>query len=582
MHSASRHRRMLVHGAVYGAAAALSLAMARPGGGFAIFWIATALQVSWLLPRHPAQWWPTLGASALANMLATGLFGLGWPAAAPLALANGSEAIVTALAIRWAYRRFGGFTSTPSVAVTCLAGCIAGPAAGLAPALLGSRLALDAPLAGLSFQWMVSHALGFVAVFPLAGMVMLSRVSNVALLPPPGRRLRAACALLAVAAAGALCFGQSQAPALFLPVLVMMYTIVLTDLVVAAAGLAMLLAMGLVSALLGTGPFHLLAADIGERILFLQFYTACLALTAMPLAVLLERRRHLFSALAESETRYRLLADFSTDIIMVTSMRGEIRYISPSVRQLGDWDPELLVGSATDALIAPRHRAEVAKVHHSVARNPGTTGSAEFLGVTRDGGVRWVEAQMRAIQREDGSIDGVCSVVRDISARKRKEAELEAVALTDPLTKLASRRAFELFIGKNPPTGESFIALFSIDDLERVGREFGTEAGDALLQCFGRAARAAVRQNDYAARTGLDEFVLHIQDTTFAQAELISSRLQAAFADEVRQVLPEAGHVRASVGLSRLDGPLAAVLRRAGTALYEARIEGEDDAAVAA
>jgi diguanylate cyclase (GGDEF)-like protein/PAS domain S-box-containing protein len=430
-------------------------------------------------------------------------------------------------------------------------------------------------------EWLLAHGLGFVAIFPTAGLLAQARLRHRRVLPTPEQRRTAALSLGAVLAAGALCFGQASVPMLFLPILAIMYTMVLTDLLVSALGLVALLAMGIASAFFGFGPLGLLADQPAERYLFLQFYTACVSLTAMPIAVMLERRRAMHAVLAESEARYRLLADFSTDIIMVTGNRGEIRYISPSIRQLGDYDPQALVGKTTDALIASQHRAEIAEAHRGVLLRPGTTASVEFLGVTRSSGMRWFESHMRAIQREDGSVDGVCSIVRDISHRKRREAELRAVALTDPLTNLANRRAFDLFMGGSED-GEGFVALFDLDNFKAVNDTWGHDAGDRVIQAFARAARGAVRDSDLVARIGGEEFAIHLHDATLAQARVVCERIRAALGEEAANLAPEVGSVTASVGISRFEGPLAAVMRRADAALYRAKAQGRDRMAIAA
>ena len=574
--------RVLTLGVVYGAGAALSVSLSRLSGGFAMLWISTALLIPILLTLPPRRWWPSLLACAGASMVVTGLLGLGWQAAPFLALANCAEAVVAALVIRWAHARFGSYVSPRWMLATYAGGALLAPAAsGMIAASV--RAADGAPfLANLS-EWTLSHALGFVAIFPCAALLVRAHVRDQRVLPPPGQRRAAILALSAVALGGLICFGQAQAPMLFLPLLVVMYTMALTDIVISALGLTILLAMGVASVAFGIGPLQVVAATPAERYLFLQFYTACISLTAMPIAILLERRRRLHLELAESEARYRLLADFSTDIIMVTGMRGEIRYVSPSISQLGDYDPGSLLGTPGADLIAPRHLDEVAAAHRLVLAQPGRTASVEFLGLTRAGTPRWFETRIRAIQRDDGKVDGVCSIIRDIAHRKRQEAELKAVALTDPLTNLANRRAFEMFYAAGEGGKRtSFVALFDLDRFKRVNDRFGHETGDKVLKAFARAARGVVRENDLIARIGGDEFALHLAAATLPQAQLICERICASFGEETARIGAELGPITASVGMSSADGPLAAVLRRADAALYEAKGKGRNQLSIAA
>ena len=574
---------MILPGLVYGAAAAFSIALTRADRGLAMFWIATALLVPVLIARPVRRWWPTLAACWVASAAVTGTLGLGWQLAPFLATANCAEAAIAALLLRAAHRRYHSYTPLPWLGLAFVVGGLVAPVLSGLIATAAIVWLTERSAAGVLGDWMLSHGLGFVSLFPMAGLLAQARMRRRSILPEPGRRLTAAASLAAVIAAGTICFGQSAVPMLFLPILVLMYTMVLTDLTVSAVGLLVLVAMGIGSAYLGIGPLRLVAVAPADRFLFLQFYIVCVALTAIPIALMLEKRRTLFATLAESEARYRLLADFSTDIIMVTGNRGEIRYISPSIRQLGDYDPASLIGKGTDTLIAPQHHAEIEQAHLEVLRNPGATASVEFLGITRSNGMRWFESHMRGIVREDGSIDGVCSIVRDISTRKRRESELRAVALTDPLTNLANRRAFDMFMASaTTDDGESYVALFDLDHFKRVNDDFGHATGDIVIKAFARAARSVLRDSDLVARIGGEEFAVHLQDTTLAQARLVCERIRAAFVHQAQLTAPEVGPVSASVGISLCDGPLVRVLRRADAALYKAKANGRNCLAIAA
>lgn len=548
-----------------------------------MFWIATALLVPVLATRPVHRWWPTLAGCWIASAMITGTIGLGWTLAPFMATANLAEAAIVALLMRAAHPHYKSDLSLPWLGVTFVAGGVVAPfVSGLfASAAIG--LVTGQSAIGVLGNWMLSHGLGFLCLFPVAGLISHARIRHNSLLPEPGKRLPACVALVGVTAAGALCFGQSSMPMLFLPIVVLMYTMVLTDIKVSAAAMLLLVVMAIGSAFMGLGPLRPMTLAPADRFLFLQFYILCVSLTAIPIALMLEKRRAMFATLAESEARYRLLADFSTDIIMVSGNNGEIRYISPSIRQLGDYDPNALVGTATEALIAPQHRAEMAEAYLQVLRNPGATASIEFLGITRSNGLRWFESHMRGIFRDDGSVDGVCSIVRDIAARKRRESELRAVSLTDPLTALANRRAFDVFmVSAIKGDDESYVALFDLDHFKLVNDGFGHATGDLVIQAFARAARGILRDTDLVARIGGEEFAIHLPDTTLAQTRLICERIRAAFVHEGQMVAPQVGPVSASVGISLCRGSLEDVLHRADTALYKAKASGRDCLAIAA
>ncbi|MGJ3626798.1 PAS domain S-box protein [Sphingomonas sp. MMS24-JH45] len=65
----------------------------------------------------------------------------------------------------------------------------------------------------------------------------------------------------------------------------------------------------------------------------------------------------------DSRARYRVLADTSTDIILNLNVDGTIRFVSPSIRRLGDYDPADLIGQNANSLIAPEHVDIVRAAH---------------------------------------------------------------------------------------------------------------------------------------------------------------------------------------------------------------------------
>ncbi len=566
--------------AVYGVCAAMSIVLSRFNGGFAVFWVATGVFLPTLLAAPMRRWPALLAGSSLASAAATGLLGLGWAAAPGMVLANLVEVLIGAFAVRWAYARFKTYASVGWILTTYLAGGLLAPlASGLISAGVLSLVAGRGYGTGL-VEWIAAHGLGFLAVFPCAGLIANARQRGLKLMTP-GRSVSSAAMLAAIALTGVVCFGQSRIPLLFVPLMVLMYVMLLCDLAVSAAGLLLLLGIAGAFTYAGLGPLHFITPDRALQFFFLQAYFACMAVTTAPIAVLLERRRRLFAKLAESEARYRVLADFSTDIIMVTNLDGRIRFVSPSISQFGDYDPTALIGTFGAAMIAPDYVPAVEQAHRAVVARPDSTINVEFLGITAGQHLRWFESHLRAVVRSDGTIDGVCSVIRDIGHRKRREAELRAVALTDPLTQLANRRAFEMFVQHE--TGvEGYIALLDLDHFKRINDAFGHDCGDRVLKAFARATRGVLRDDDVAARMGGEEFAVFLADATLAQAKLICGRLTEALAAEAAAEVPVGWRVTASVGLSALDAPLEAVLKRADAALYEAKAAGRDRLAIAA
>jgi PAS domain S-box-containing protein len=128
-------------------------------------------------------------------------------------------------------------------------------------------------------------------------------------------------------------------------------------------------------------------------------------------------RRRAEEALAASEARYRLLAENSTDVIMQIAPDATRTYVSPSIRDLTQYQPEELLGGPHGSLVHPNDRAAWSR-SFARASDDGIS-EVTYRMVRKDGSYIWVEATRRRLP--DGSF--VVSM-RDIEARKRMEDEL--------------------------------------------------------------------------------------------------------------------------------------------------------------
>src|SRR5690606_3802537 len=103
--------------------------------------------------------------------------------------------------------------------------------------------------------------------------------------------------------------------------------------------------------------------------------------------------------------------------------------------------------------------------------------------------------------------------------------------------------------------------------------------GDAVLVGFADLARHSLREGDVLGRWGGEEFLLVLPGASPAQAQQVSSRLQATVRDRLRAVGPVT--FSAGVAAHRGSEPVEALLCRADAALYEAKHAGRDRIALA-
>lgn len=164
-------------------------------------------------------------------------------------------------------------------------------------------------------------------------------------------------------------------------------------------------------------------------------------------------------------------------------------------------------------------------------------------------------------------------------------AEVNLLAVTDPLTRLYNRRYFfnlaRVELERARRYGhELSIIMMDIDFFKRVNDSFGHLAGDEVLVAMTDCLNDTLRQIDLAARYGGEEFVILLPETDLSAAEVTAERLRKSI-DEMR--VPFNGDtvsITVSVGVSGYMGQteidVSKLLDQADRALYAAKEKGRN------
>lgn len=308
-----------------------------------------------------------------------------------------------------------------------------------------------------------------------------------------------------------------------------------------------------------------------DEITFLRIVTETIA-------HVLERSR-LDEALRTSEARFRLLSETAADLVILVGLDGRFHYVSPSSLTLVGFSPNDLVGTAVIEMIHPDDRplawANVQRIlEHGWA--------VSEMRIRRDDGTwMWVANSTSAVRDpETGETVEFRASLRDITDRKRLEAELQHQALHDPLTGLGNRillqRQLEAAVAHDDRFGHVSVMLLDLDGFKHVNDTHGHTAGDEVLRLVAARLRRLTRPTDTIARTGGDEFVLLCPGTDEGTAVRIAQRIIDAIRSplSVGEVTVQLG---VSVGVAHQDGDLAdadGLLIEADRAMYVAKRAG--------
>jgi len=141
-------------------------------------------------------------------------------------------------------------------------------------------------------------------------------------------------------------------------------------------------------------------------------------------------RRRMEKALAESEQRYRMIAEKMTDIVWIADLDLRIVYVSPSIEQVLGFTPEERMAMSVEQQLTPdslaRSLQEMERefVREREGADPDRGANLLLEYYHKDGSTRWMETIMTAIRDEQGVLTGIHGVSRDVTERRRMEKAL--------------------------------------------------------------------------------------------------------------------------------------------------------------
>ena len=165
-----------------------------------------------------------------------------------------------------------------------------------------------------------------------------------------------------------------------------------------------------------------------------------------------------------------------------------------------------------------------------------------------------------------------------------QQQSLQTIALTDALTGLPNRRAAEIRLQEElarvARTGDFFtLSICDLDRFKLINDHYGHKIGDTVLQHAASTLQQQMREGDWIARWGGEEFLIYLHNTNSDQAYQIMDRLRVKY----QQTPFDSGNgileLAMSTGITSIRAPLIDLNRAladADSALYEAKNKGRN------
>jgi PAS domain S-box-containing protein len=138
---------------------------------------------------------------------------------------------------------------------------------------------------------------------------------------------------------------------------------------------------------------------------------------------LLEQER-MQTALAESESQFRLLAENSSDMITRHDTNLNILYVSPACHNLLGYIPEELIGKPVFPFIYPEDAQQLLEFLSSTP-NDGITRAIPYRALHKNGEYIWLETTARIVHDQNQNVVEYQASSRDISERREAQVALQ-------------------------------------------------------------------------------------------------------------------------------------------------------------
>lgn len=172
---------------------------------------------------------------------------------------------------------------------------------------------------------------------------------------------------------------------------------------------------------------------------------------------------------------------------------------------------------------------------------------------------------------------------------ERKAAEQRHRALTDSLTRLPNREAYEEAAAREVQRWQRYdrslcLAICDIDLFKSVNDSYGHAAGDEVLKQVAKLLQHRLRGTDFLARFGGEEFVLLLPETDRDEAMIVMENIRQLIEQSRISVERKNIDVTISVGVADFRGKdiLQSAFTRADRALYQAKMNGRNRVEAAA
>lgn len=254
-------------------------------------------------------------------------------------------------------------------------------------------------------------------------------------------------------------------------------------------------------------------------------------------------------ALQASERLHRSILETSADCIGVLSTDGIVELVNRPGVTATELETAAAIQGKPFTQLWQRRSEGMVSAALAKARS-GDVARFQAYCPTAKGTPKWWDVVLTPMPDEQGEVKGILSISRDITSDHEKSEQLRWASEHDALTSLPNRRAFQarlqaVTLRAMQTGGHIGLLLIDLDHFKHVNDSLGHSAGDDVLRAVATRLSDSVRESDFVARVGGDEFAVILEnvrskDDVLTLGEKLSARIQKSIRVEHRVLRPGA------------------------------------------
>jgi diguanylate cyclase (GGDEF)-like protein len=182
----------------------------------------------------------------------------------------------------------------------------------------------------------------------------------------------------------------------------------------------------------------------------------------------------------------------------------------------------------------------------------------------------------------------ISTIANQIALALKNAAEhqkVQSLAITDELTGIYNRRAFQKVLDRELRRSKRYqkplsLIMLDVDGFKAINDTYGHEAGDSVLKVLAAQLQSSIRDIDFLARYGGDEFAVILPETKIEEACTLAERLKGVVKRCPIRVNGSTQSITLSMGITDISKDIRVseceLIRQADKVLYDSKQRGGD------